>query len=206
MSNSDAFLRKEYQDTEEIFQNIGSEKSLVLRHQIEVLYAKEANVKLARQFSMRAIQSRIAIAAVIIIAITISIIFALKQKAPSNLNDKIVEYNVQNDNPFVKNPLNPRLELLIESNFRNEIIITDMPEMDKIVTPPTYLEFGWTKRYPGLIYFNIFDTNDSLFFTTSAQGTNYRLKVPELSGIYYWVIETEDEIIKIGRFYVKEEN
>ena len=31
--DSDLFLQEEYQDTEEIFQNIGSEKTLLLRHQ-----------------------------------------------------------------------------------------------------------------------------------------------------------------------------
>jgi len=204
--DSDVFLQEEYQDTEEIFQNIGSEKTLLLRHQIEVLYAKEANKQLSRQFSIKAVQSRIAIAAVVIIAVAISIIFALKQKSISSFNDEIVEYNITKKSPFIDTPLNPRLELLIESNFRNEVIITDMPEEDNIVTPSTDLQFGWTKLYPGIIYFNIYDTNDSLLFTNSAMGNSFKLKAPELPGIYYWVIETEEEIIKIGRFYVKEEN
>ncbi len=180
-------LKEEYLQTKELYQDIGSLPSLEVREQIRRLYAKEP-----LNHSSTSPWVRIAgIAALFIGLLFISALF----------------FNASNigvtDPPLEKEPLNHRLETLMKSHFRGHEKTVIVPQQDVITHSGEVLTFdGHHKPFQGMTI-SLYTVKDDQIKQYPYSTTRMFIPVPELTGTYYWVLETPEKIIEVGRFYVQ---
>ncbi len=199
----DKSLREEFLETWELYNNLGTVASLVLRQKIETIFAKEASKTVLRQFYLSSNITKIAAAAAFTALLIISIVIYNISTVPSISKSEIVQNISTTEKPLHQRQLNSRLELLMESNLRNYVYMIMAPAKDTTVKPNSTLSFQWEKNYSGNIKILICDVDDNTIYNNDFSEKYANIAAPQVSGIYYWVAETSEEIIKIDRFYVK---
>lgn len=201
--NEDSLIEKEFNETKDLFENIGSAESLELKEKIEKIYALEASNNLQKQFNLFSKRSNVAVAAIIVSLLIVSVFLICNTRQTTDIKNQLVENGIEIEAPFINTPLNSRLETLIESNFRNEVIVIQTPTANAIVDQFETLTYSWRKAQPGQITINIYDVGDNNILRENCSVDGIKIHAPGKRGVYYWVIETEEEIIEIGRFYVR---
>ncbi len=92
------------------------------------------------------------------------------------------------------------LEDLVQNEFRSTSIEALSPVVGKVVSQP--ITFKW-KNYEGQITLKVLTNKEINIFTSSTEASSLTMKKSLSPGLYYWKLETEDELLFVGKFIVK---
>jgi len=94
----------------------------------------------------------------------------------------------------------PNLEDLVHGQFRSSSISAVSPVVGKVTSQP--ITFRW-KNYDEPITLKIMNNKEMVVTTSKVDGNSLTLKENLNPGLYYWKLETEDELLFVGKFIVK---
>jgi len=95
----------------------------------------------------------------------------------------------------------PNLEDLIDSEFRSSALEALLPKNGSDVQGE--IVFKWQGESPTGLQLKILNNHEEALFTSPVQGTQLVFKEKLKPGLYYWKLETEEELLHIGKFYVE---
>lgn len=130
------------------------------------------------------------IAAVIIIFIALGLYVFWGKLSPGRSNKIIAE----NFTP------SPNLENLVNESYRAYSVEVLSPENGRNYSRA--INFRWESDYVGPFFLKILNNRENIVreFTVRENQFHFKEKLPR--GLYYWKLETEEELLYIGKFYV----
>lgn len=94
----------------------------------------------------------------------------------------------------------PNLEGLVQNDFRSTSIEALSPVVGKVTSQP--ITFKW-KNYDGLVTLKVLTNKEETVFTSTTEASNLTMKRNLVPGLYYWKLETDEELLFVGKFIVK---
>jgi len=64
------------------------------------------------------------------------------------------------------------------------------------------ISFEWESDLNPPFYLNILDNRGKTLCSYKVEGTKYVFNVPIPAGLYYWKLESEDELLHVGKFFI----
>ena len=95
--------------------------------------------------------------------------------------------------------INPDFEIFIDGQLRSDDIVVSKPTRNEIVSLPYNFEWSPKKNITLLIYNN----RSVLIVDTLLNDSTFHLKKPLAEGLYYWKIESPDELLYISKFKIE---
>ena len=65
--------------------------------------------------------------------------------------------------------------------------------------------FQWEEIEYQPVYLKIINNKGEQLFTYTVDDDQYRFKEKLSPGLYYWKIENDDDVLRIGRFFIHKE-
>ncbi len=107
----------------------------------------------------------------------------------------------------VKNPEDFRasynLESLVETNFRSNSIKVIAPRTTQSYTIGQVISFNFVNSINETLFIKVLNNKERNIFTTDFTGNQYKLTKKLQPGLYYWKLETEDDLLYVGKFLVE---
>ncbi len=97
---------------------------------------------------------------------------------------------------------NDQLEALVGDVTRSGQVKIKSPATGQGFKPGEIIKFEWEGAEPGLEIV-ILNNNDEIFFRDRASGRELNRQAPGTPGLYYWKLETEEDLLYVGKFLVK---
>ncbi|MFA6468231.1 MAG: hypothetical protein WCW35_04980 [Bacteroidota bacterium] len=94
----------------------------------------------------------------------------------------------------------PNLDDLVQSEFRSEAITVISPEIGAIVAPP--ITFRW-KSYGAPVKIKVLSNKEVTVLTSIVNANSFVTAKPFAPGLYYWKLEANDDLLFVGKFFVK---
>jgi hypothetical protein len=94
----------------------------------------------------------------------------------------------------------PNLEGLVQNDFRSTSIEALSPVVGKVTSQP--ITFKW-KNYDGPVTLKVLTNKEETVFTSTTEASNLTMKKNLIPGLYYWKLETDEELLFVGKFIVK---
>jgi hypothetical protein len=95
--------------------------------------------------------------------------------------------------------MNPNLENMIDSQLRGIYLEALTPVNNTIVTIP--IHFSWKKELAASHILEIVNNKNKILFSYMVSGTTFDFKENLAPGLYYWKIESKNELVHVGKFY-----
>jgi len=118
------------------------------------------------------------------------------QNLEDNEDEKSSAFLASNFQPL------PYMEEMIDSQFRSEEIQILSPSAGAIFKSAEKIEFKWISRNPDL-KIKIMDNRNTVVHADLAHG-EYLYQSSLTPGLYYWKLETEEDLLFIGKFFVRD--
>jgi hypothetical protein len=96
--------------------------------------------------------------------------------------------------------VSPNLEDLVQNQFRSSSIEAVSPVVGKVTDQP--IVFKW-KDADSPLTIKVLTNKELTIESAVVNGRQYTLKKNLTPGMYYWKLETEDELLFVGKFIVK---
>jgi len=94
----------------------------------------------------------------------------------------------------------PNLEDLVQTQFRSTSIEIISPSVGDIVRSP--ITFRW-KQYDKPVTIKILSNKELTLISSTLSGDSFTTSKKFAPGLYYWKLETADELLFAGKFLVK---
>lgn len=94
----------------------------------------------------------------------------------------------------------PNLDDLVQSEFRSETIEVISPAIGDVVAPP--ITFRW-KNVSKPLTITILSNKELVLARSSVKGSSFTTNRKFAPGLYYWKLETETELLFVGKFLVR---
>lgn len=114
-----------------------------------------------------------------------------KDPAPVKREEKFLAANFE---------VSPNMEDLVQTQFRSISVEVLAPEINEVVQQP--IMFKWEDVGEPLTL-KILSNKERTLLSVPAVTTTYTAQRKFAPGLYYWKLETEDELIYVGKFLVK---
>jgi len=133
-----------------------------------------------------------------------------KTNPGKNIKDSISTKNISHDSLTNKLAINlreksfrelPGFEVQIGQEYRSDAIEIISPKGMKTYISSENIDFKWQKTDIKSLVLSLFNNQGKLIFQKEI-STNYILKQRLQPGLYYWRLETEDDIVYTGKFLV----
>lgn len=126
---------------------------------------------------------------------------AEEKKAPAESREKPAE-SVEKDLLAIAFVPNDQLETFVGDVTRSGQITIKSPTIEKVFKPAETIKFEWEGAETGLEIV-ILNNVDELFSRDRVSGREFNREAPGIPGLYYWKLETEDDLLYVGKFLVK---
>ncbi len=114
-----------------------------------------------------------------------------QKRSPAKPTDNLIAANVESS---------PNLDDLVQTQFRSTTIEIISPEIGAIVQNP--VTFRW-KQYEKRITIKILSNKELTLVSSTLSGDSFTTTKKFAPGLYYWKLETTDELLFVGKFLVK---
>ncbi|MDD8019428.1 MAG: hypothetical protein PHP42_13730, partial [Bacteroidota bacterium] len=94
----------------------------------------------------------------------------------------------------------PNMEDLVQNQFRSTSIEALSPIVGKVASQP--IIFKW-KGYDEQVTVKVLSNKEVPVSSTTVDGTSLTLKKNLSPGLYYWKLESKEELLFVGKFIVK---
>ncbi len=97
--------------------------------------------------------------------------------------------------------INPNLEFMVNSQFRNETIKVNSP-----VNKATFrgkILFAWESFSPSSIQLKILNNKNDIIYQYTLNQSEFVLKEKLSPGVYYWKLESHTDLLYVGKFFIK---
>jgi len=127
-----------------------------------------------------------------------------------NIDDSVSTKNVSHDLPINKLAINfreksfrklPSFEAQIGQEYRSDAIEINSPKSMKTYISSENIDFQWQKTDIKSLVLCLYDNQGKLIFQKEISSI-FILKQRLQPGLYYWQLETEDDIVYTGKFLV----
>lgn len=98
---------------------------------------------------------------------------------------------------------NPGLDHFVNEKFRSESLMILSPINDKEFTREENIIFNWKGKANLNLTLNILSNEEELIYSFSMIENHYNLQDELQRGLYYWQLETEDDLLFTGKFYIR---
>ena len=95
----------------------------------------------------------------------------------------------------------PAYEVMLTYEIRSHSIIVKSPEIGDSFKGEIIFEWENVEEEP--IYLKIFNNRGNEIFNIIPEGNNYHYTEKLVPGLYYWKLESEEELLYMGKFFVK---
>jgi hypothetical protein len=96
--------------------------------------------------------------------------------------------------------VNPNLENMIGSRVRSGFFEVLGPENGSVIKEP--IHFSWNKvlKYPHTL--KIVNNKNQVLYMYTVQGVSFDFNETLSSGLYYWKLESQNELLYVGKFFI----
>ena len=112
----------------------------------------------------------------------------------------IVKRNVHVPSNF---SVNPNLESMIGTRYRSVSVQVLSPRDNTALTVGSDIAFAWKLTNPGPVTFKIIDNRNRETCQYEVRGGRFTLKEHLGPGLYYWKLEDHQDLLYIGKFFIK---
>jgi len=119
------------------------------------------------------------------------------QKSPTKEDDKVNQQETLADN-FSESP---NLENLVNSASRSELPLVVSPKNNAVVSQE--ILFEWNVQEGGLVSVTILSNREDVLKNVKLKQSKFLFSGKLNPGLYYWKLEREDELLYVGKFFVK---
>jgi len=95
------------------------------------------------------------------------------------------------------------LESLVETNFRSNSIKVIAPKIAQQFNSRQKITFNFVNTLQRTLFIKIVNNKEENVFTTDFIGDSYKLNCKLKPGLYYWKLETEDDLLYVGKFTIR---
>lgn len=99
--------------------------------------------------------------------------------------------------------VNPNLESMIGSQYRSAAVQVLSPTDNSTSIIGSDIVFSWKPPAPGALTLKIIDNMDEQTYEYEVTGSRFVLKERLSPGLYYWKLEDHQDLLYIGKFFVK---
>ena len=96
--------------------------------------------------------------------------------------------------------INPNLEYMINSQFRNETIKVNSPANNSTLI--NNIIFSWESFTAKPIQLKILSNRNEVLFEYTIQTNQFVLKEILFPGLYYWKLENQTDLLYVGKFFI----
>lgn len=96
--------------------------------------------------------------------------------------------------------VNPNLENMIGSRLRSGLFEVLGPANDSIIKEP--IHFSWKKALVTPHTLKIVNNKNQVLYTYPVQGTSFDFDETLPPGLYYWKLESQNELLYVGKFFI----
>jgi hypothetical protein len=119
------------------------------------------------------------------------------QKSPPIEDDKVNQQKILAGN-FSESP---NLENLVNSSSRSELPLVVSPRNNAVVSQE--ILFEWKVQEAGLVSVTILSNKEDVLKNVKLKQSKFLFSEKLNPGLYYWKLEREDELLYVGKFFVK---
>lgn len=103
------------------------------------------------------------------------------------------------------NNVNPNLESMIDTRYRSSGIQIISPLNNTDCTAGSDIVFAWTPPVQGSLTLKIINNKNAVVYEypLGVNGCEFVFKQHLSPGLYYWKLENQDDLLHIGKFFVK---
>lgn len=103
------------------------------------------------------------------------------------------------------NNVNPNLEIMIDSRYRSSGIQIISPLNNTNCAAGSNIVFSWTPPVQGSLTLKIINNKNAVVYEypLGVNGCEFVFKQNLSPGLYYWKLENQDDLLHIGKFFVK---
>jgi hypothetical protein len=96
--------------------------------------------------------------------------------------------------------VNPNLESMIGGQLRGTSMKAFTPANNSVLKPPVH--FSWTKEIITPYTLKIVSNKNNTIYTYPVTGESFDFRETLSAGLYYWKIESNDELLYVGKFFI----
>jgi hypothetical protein len=97
--------------------------------------------------------------------------------------------------------VNPNLENMIGSRLRSGLFEALTPKNNSVLTIP--IQFSWKNEFLTPHTLKIVNNMNDLLFQYTIKGNSFEFREKLHPGLYYWKIENQNELLYVGKFFIK---
>lgn len=97
--------------------------------------------------------------------------------------------------------VNPNLENMIGSRLRSLLFEVLEPANDSVVK--NQIHFSWKKELANPHTLKIVNNLNEVLYTYSVKGNSFDFLETLSPGLYYWKLESQNELLYVGKFFIK---
>jgi aldose 1-epimerase len=98
--------------------------------------------------------------------------------------------------------IDPNLENMIGSRLRSGLFEVLEPGNDSVIKAP--IHFSWKKALVTPHTLKIVNNKNEALYTYPVQGNSFDFNETLASGLYYWKLESQNELLYVGKFFAGE--
>gem|GEM_PF-1247966 len=122
------------------------------------------------------------------------------ETAETTADRVIPERNVHVPSNF---SVNPNLESMIGTRYRSVSVQVLSPRDNTTLTVGSDIAFAWKLTNPDPVTFKIIDNRNRETCQYEVRGGRFTLKEHPGPGLYYWKLEDHQDLLYIGKFFIK---
>jgi hypothetical protein len=102
--------------------------------------------------------------------------------------------------PASRYRVNPNLENMIGSRLRSGLFEVPGPANGSIIKEP--IHFSWKKALVTPHTLKIVNNKNQVLYTYPVQGTSFDFNETLPPGLYYWKLESQNELLYVGKLFI----
>lgn len=95
------------------------------------------------------------------------------------------------------------LEELTGAIVRSNLIKIDKPQVDATFKVGQIISFAWQQSEQVPYFLIVLTNNEEILLRTEVSSGIYDYKEKLPPGLYYWKLETEDDLVHVGKFFIR---
>ena len=95
------------------------------------------------------------------------------------------------------------LEELTGAITRSNLIKIDKPQLDATLKVGQIISFAWQQSEQVPFFLIVLTNNEEILLRTEVSSGTYDYKEKLPPGLYYWKLETEDDLVHVGKFFIR---
>ena len=99
--------------------------------------------------------------------------------------------------------INEDLDELVATNYRSDDVEITQPENEKVYTKGQEVNFSWSTNLDEDWTIIILNNKNEEVFRKSQKAKNLSWNIDSVPGLYYWRLESTEELWQVGKFFVE---